>query len=171
GYEFGPSSPSQYAIGFNTIAATYPSAVDNDQVASTGGNTIYYNGVFTIADKTSLALTSAGGIMIWSLDLDAPSPNSLLTTIRQVAGTAVTSTLTGLPEMKIAVYPNPSNGVFTLQNSDVSKLTIVLLNTVGEKKSISVNNNTIDISNEPKGVYYLQITKDNQTVIQKLIVQ
>lgn len=43
-----------------------------------------YNGIPTIQQKTSLALKSAGGIMIWELSEDATGANSLLSAIHNV---------------------------------------------------------------------------------------
>lgn len=73
---------------------------------------------------------------------------------------------------KYSVYPNPSeNGIFQINliNAE-SKLSCVIYNSLGEiilKKDITLDNNTIDLSNQAQGVYFLQI--DNKT-IEKLIV-
>jgi chitinase len=46
------------------------------------GSTIWYNGIPTIQAKTRLALEkNLVGVMIWSLDLDVPGPESLLRAI------------------------------------------------------------------------------------------
>jgi hypothetical protein len=60
--------------------AQYPGAENLDQV----GNTIYYNGIPTIKQKTTFAVQNAGGVMIWELSQDATGAKSLLTAVDQV---------------------------------------------------------------------------------------
>jgi GH18 family chitinase len=82
GYGFGTNAPAD--MSFGQIAATYPDAVNPDQVTVSGGGIIYYNGITTIKAKTELAIGKAGGIMIWQLRQDATGANSLLGTINTV---------------------------------------------------------------------------------------
>ena len=76
-------------------------------------------------------------------------------------------------ETYISVFPNPSNGNFTIKNNgEISKLSIYDI--VG--KCVYVNENIIgsktDFSNFEKGVYLVQITtKDSDVFTQKLIVE
>ncbi|MEO8352633.1 MAG: glycosyl hydrolase family 18 protein [Chthoniobacteraceae bacterium] len=66
---------------YKTILESYPDAARVDQV----GETIWYNGIPTIEAKTRYAIVQGlGGIMIWSLDSDAPGENSLLSAIHAV---------------------------------------------------------------------------------------
>jgi len=82
GYGFGTNAPAD--ISFSQIVATYPDAVNLDQVTVNGGGIIYYNGITTIKAKTELSIAKAGGIMIWQLRHDATGANSLLGTINTV---------------------------------------------------------------------------------------
>ena len=82
GYGFGAKVPSD--ISFKGIANNYSAYLNTDSIKVTGGGTIYYNGIPTIKNKTTLALQRAGGIMIWQLLQDAPGNNSLLNTINAV---------------------------------------------------------------------------------------
>jgi len=78
GYGFGASA--NQGISYANIVAQYPGAENQDQV----GNTIYYNGIPTIKQKTTFAIQNAGGVMIWELSQDATGSKSLLTAINQV---------------------------------------------------------------------------------------
>jgi len=78
GYGFGASA--NQGISYANIVAQYPGAENLDQV----GNTIYYNGIPTIKQKTTFAVQNAGGVMIWELSQDATGSKSLLTAINQV---------------------------------------------------------------------------------------
>lgn len=78
GYGFGADA-GQGTYSYREIVAKNPGAQDKDQVRS-----IWYNGRKTIADKANYAREQKlAGIMIWSLDSDAPEPNSLLTVIHK----------------------------------------------------------------------------------------
>ncbi|MFD1604613.1 glycosyl hydrolase family 18 protein [Flavobacterium artemisiae] len=78
GYGFGASA--NQGISFANIVAQYPGAENLDQV----GNTIYYNGIPTIKQKTTFAIQNAAGVMIWELSQDATGAKSLLTAVDQV---------------------------------------------------------------------------------------
>jgi chitinase len=78
GYGFGASA--NQGISFANIVNQYPGAEIQDQV----GNTIYYNGIPTIKQKTTFAIQNAGGVMIWELSQDATGSKSLLSAINQV---------------------------------------------------------------------------------------
>ncbi|HSZ24856.1 MAG TPA: glycosyl hydrolase family 18 protein [Cytophagaceae bacterium] len=81
GYFWGSFNNS---YDFNSIVASYPSAVNQDEINIPEGGVYYYNGIPTIKEKTSLAMNEVGGIMIWQLTGDATGANSLLTAIHQV---------------------------------------------------------------------------------------
>jgi chitinase len=78
GYGFGASA--NQGISYANIVSQYPGAENVDQV----GNTIYYNGIPTIKQKTTFAIQNAGGVMIWELSQDAVGSKSLLTAVNQV---------------------------------------------------------------------------------------
>lgn len=59
----------------------------------------------------------------------------------------------------IKVYPNPSNGMFTIETKD--NLTVELYDMVGKlvtSKKVNVGNSTIDITNFDAGIYILKAT-------------
>lgn len=164
GYGFGPSySASSYS--YKQIAASYPSAIYDDEA----GNTIYFNGISTIQDKTSLAAAQGGGIMIWELSQDATGNNSLLKTIKETVDAIITEASIA-ENNEFSISPNPSSGIFQIKGFDASTSALAVYSAFG----VEVNNKglagVVDISNEPKGVYYLQITKGNKTISKKIIL-
>lgn len=79
GYGFGKAfRKSSYA--YNEILAAHPGAEQVDQI----GETIWYNGLPTMREKTRYAVEQGlGGVMIWSLDNDVKGERSLLGAIAE----------------------------------------------------------------------------------------
>lgn len=69
------------------------------------------------------------------------------------------------------VYPNPSEGVFNIQFNELPKNIVQLIDMNGrvvEELRIQSNSSQLDLSNYPKGVYFLSI--QNTSIREKLIV-
>ena len=92
--------------------------------------------------------------------------NTVLNTLQSTTGVKELNTTA------FTVYPNPSNGLVTINSSEViTKLTVI--NVLGETvKSITVESKQVmmDISDLKSNVYFLQITgAKNQTSIKKIV--
>ena len=82
GYGFGAAFRND-GYAYSEIVTTYPGAENADQI----GTTIWYNGLATIKAKAEYAkVQGLGGVMIWSLDQDAPGEKSLLSTLAKALG-------------------------------------------------------------------------------------
>jgi hypothetical protein len=101
------------------------------------------------------------------------------------------SPLLGIPNLtqveSVNSYPNPSNGKFNIQiespNPKGSDVQINIYNVMGERvyeapTLKAVNNNTlqgggqiIDISNQPNGIYFLQLKSETGTGVKKIMIQ
>ena len=80
GYGFGNGAPK--SIKYGDIITAYPGSENTDSVTVAGGGTIYYNGIATIKQKVSFAISKkAGGVMIWQLAFDSKDSKSLLQAI------------------------------------------------------------------------------------------
>lgn len=77
GYGFGTAFRAD-GYTYAEIVASHPGAENLDQV----GQTIYYNGLPTIRAKVQYVRTEGlAGVMVWSVDQDAPGDRSLLSAI------------------------------------------------------------------------------------------
>lgn len=77
-------------------------------------------------------------------------------------------------ENEIVIYPNPSSSSISIINNDNSLISeIKFLSITGEViKIVNNNKSNIDISNLPKGIYFLNIkTTNNEMKYKKLIIQ
>jgi hypothetical protein len=75
----------------------------------------------------------------------------------------------------ILVYPNPNNGQFTLEFSETNQNILVeVFDIMGKKvysKNSSVSINQINIAEQPKGIYLVKVTANNQVFTEKIIYQ
>jgi len=72
----------------------------------------------------------------------------------------------------ISVYPNPSNGKFTL-SSEITKGEISIYNISGEKvysSTVNRKQETVNLSSQPNGIYFLTIKTEQGTANKKLII-
>ncbi len=88
---------------------------------------------------------------------------------------------TGMPETSIgffSVYPNPSNGTFTVLFNTNSKVEITIIDLTG--KTVFQNSAqevdagqtlNINLDNYAQGVYYLSVKEDTENHYQKIIIQ
>ena len=70
------------------------------------------------------------------------------------------------------IYPNPNNGVFTIEAND--NISIEIINIEGQviyNDKFTSTKNTIDISRFTKGVYFIRVNSNNETRVEKIVVQ
>lgn len=101
--------------------------------------------------------------------------------LRQIQHTnkpeAKADTLNKVLKSGINIFPNPSSGIFTLQNQNVSQTNAIeIYNTLGEKVYSTTNHklqatNIIDLSSEPKGIYFVKIQIEENIFYKKIVVQ
>jgi hypothetical protein len=87
------------------------------------------------------------------------------------------------PEKKFAsfevlLYPNPVTSKLTVQVQNIpegKKLKMALITifgeTVEEFNSLNRGKNSISVKNLKKGIYFVKVTSDNQTITKKIIIQ
>jgi len=76
-------------------------------------------------------------------------------------------------DKEVQIFPNPSNGIINIETKET--LSIIIYSISGQQIA-SFNfeantNNQIDISNQPKGVYFLTYISNDKSIIKKLIVR
>jgi len=72
----------------------------------------------------------------------------------------------------VSIYPNPSKGQFTIEGDDIQKIEI--LDITGKSIYTVIANGvkqSVDLSNNLKGVYLARITLNNRTINKKIIIK
>jgi hypothetical protein len=78
------------------------------------------------------------------------------------------------PQNNFSVYPNPSSGIFQLKTNNYSRKSLfvydMLGNVIWQEQSNSKIETTIDISNYPKGIYFVKISQGDKITTQKIVL-
>ena len=99
-------------------------------------------------------------------------------TLNVIEGSTLGLSDNNLLKNEVSIYPNPSNsGHFNLQFKNLNlnsspKIIIDILDVTGKKiETINITNNLviIDLSAYSKGVYFLEIIKNDSTIIKKVV--
>ncbi|WP_178377133.1 T9SS type A sorting domain-containing protein [Chryseolinea serpens] len=81
--------------------------------------------------------------------------------------------LDAAPETKtemISVYPNPARNVVAISGASVRETNVTLVDTMGKEVQFRwLDENTIDISGTPPGVYILSVATENGVVARKIV--
>jgi hypothetical protein len=85
----------------------------------------------------------------------------------------INSIITGIDNNEltnnVAVYPNPSNGLITIENPTAAEVSIY--NMAGsEVTKVDRNANHIDLSAYPEGMYFVRFTNQNETTVKKVVL-
>ena len=73
----------------------------------------------------------------------------------------------------ISVYPNPSEGIVNITNLNNSENSIVVYDVLGQVVLTKVSNTTttIDLSNQSTGVYLVEVSNNNGTITERVIIK
>ncbi len=77
-------------------------------------------------------------------------------------------------EDNIYVYPNPNKGEFFIQFNSNKNRTFEVYNSIGKLVLQSSTNNSnvqIDLTNNPRGIYFVKISDENSTSIKKVVLK
>lgn len=72
----------------------------------------------------------------------------------------------------VAIYPNPTSGQLTIKGLD-KDATLTITNVKGQLvyRGIITGSTTINLSTQPKGIYFVQLVNEESTRIQKVILE
>lgn len=128
---------SNFDSGFGVVNQILTIAIQSDNKIIIGGDFDIYNG---IARKNIARLQNSSTV---SINNTYPIGEDIL------------------------FYPNPSNGVFTLQSDGLSNAFVNVYHSAGQlliqQKNISGNSVKLDLSSQPKGLYIIEINQKSNS--------
>ena len=69
---------------------------------------------------------------------------------------------------KINIFPNPTKGIIKIDENNIK---VVLITNQSGEIILESKSNIIDLSDKPKGVYFIKIVTDNNAFVDKIIVE
>lgn len=79
---------------------------------------------------------------------------------------------TDIPQIKI--YPNPTDGNFTIEGNNIQQINVTDITGRIISNIVTVRNKmikqSVDLSNQPKGIYFVRIKTDTNVLIEKIIL-
>ena len=75
---------------------------------------------------------------------------------------------------KVSIYPNPVQNSFIIESSDLGNMNYRIFNNTGQLVSQSkIYNlkNKISTESWEKGIYYIQITTNQETITRKIVLK
>lgn len=153
-------------LKFTGSAGTFNLKVNGNSVG-----TIPYSATAT---TTTISGINISGNIVISIDNNSTATNRVA--FDDLSWTCYDNTLatTLINENNFKIYPNPSNGNFKIEFSDLNEeYNIEVITILGQKvfEKNNFNSREININNLSKGVYLVKISKDSNSVYKKIIIE
>lgn len=107
---------------------------------------------------------------VWNEDILNPKFDSLLSSVN-----CNSLSVTSIDKRELSIYPNPNNGVFTINIPTNKQAEIMITDINGrvlyKEQVANKEKYTINISNKPNGIYMLQLTTAEGIYHTKVLVQ
>lgn len=148
---------------FKTNTPTGSSGWQQATINLTYINALTPDTIWVLMSSSSLDKNPKAGSILWVDDVSVTLPTG---TNEAFA-----------PEQEIEIFPNPSNGVFTVQSQTLNSEDqfIEVYNLLGSKIHTSPKSKlsayTVDLSHQPKGVYFVKVYSGEKSTTRKIIVQ
>jgi len=73
----------------------------------------------------------------------------------------------------ISVYPNPSEGVVTIENTNNDQSVVEVFNVSGRKVLVKdiTSTSTIDLSGNGTGVYVVKVSNENGSMVERVVIK
>ena len=154
-----------YAYEFGIAGYQHPT--DSVYIGLSG--TSLYNGEHSLFDEMGLNPNSNGtpGTPTWYYVTSTPM-------VRMNFDPGSVTAITDVKQTVFNTFPNPTNGIFTIELEANKKYDVTVNNILGQiviSTTTNGMNTTIDLSNFGKGVYAVELKNSNSAYVEKVIVE
>jgi hypothetical protein len=173
GQAFGPSSyTTRYACAYSASGQSASDRLSNGNIfvnasGGQGGAGVMYE-------------VNQNGTIIWGpynsdtpkafrYECEHPAIIALEPYMNSTATSSCFSTsISNFGNQYLSIYPNPSNGIVNInyQDNNTNNFDIKIRNHLGQEIMMinKINTNSIDLSDQPQGIYYFSIFSDNKEI-------
>lgn len=171
------STPTAVAVNVNTVIPTVTASASSNTVCSgsnvtlTGGGATSYVWSGGVTNATPFIPASSGTYTVTGTTSGCTNTATVAITVNTCTGIKSVSAA----DVYLNVYPNPSNGEFTVAVTGLTeKLSIEIFNGLGEivyKENLTSDKQTIN-ANFANGVYFIKLIENGKVLsIKKMIKQ
>lgn len=164
------TTATELTFNGNDAVGLFKNGVLIDIIGTFNGGTANFAADVTLRRKSTI--TSPSTTFNLATQWDSFTTDSCTNLGSKISTEAVKEEIVAEPD-GISLYPNPSNGEFTLSYSNSNKtyaieIFSVLGQTVFHKENIKQS--SVPITNLPKGIYLVKITDDSKSTNKKIII-
>lgn len=170
----GLNTQGQLGLGNNTSTNVLTQVgTSNTWFAISAGD------VHSLAMETTTSLWSTGRGLEGQLGIGTNVANNTLQSVG-CPTTVLANETVAMDKNTISVYPNPTNTIvnidYILENSSdvvlrVTNIQGQVINEIKTEKSSGLNTDTLDLSSQSSGMYFLTLTSGNDTFTAKVVKQ
>jgi len=117
------------------------------------------------------------GASVYDTNISSPIANNTVLTSNRIVWTPSALSLDSVYKTKIAIYPNPSNGVINVNYNDIPVSKIDVVNVLGQVvKSIKLDTSSsettesIDLSGNANGLYIINVSTNETSSSYKVVL-
>ena len=146
----------------------------NDSVVTYGSNSDLWGTTWTPADVNSALFGAVVSVAHLNNTTDFPRVDQITIRVYYSISTS-TASVTSF-ENEFYISPNPSSGLFTINMENVTgkMAEVEIYNVLGEKvykSDVKSQKEEINLSNQPKGIYFVKIIADEKVYEQKIVIE
>lgn len=161
-----------FSITTMAVDASSPTACDGSASVNSSGGNAPYTYEWTPGGDTTSSITAQcpGTYTVCVTDSDG---------CMECDSTIVIGPTTSIYEValadKVSIFPNPSvDGQFSiLADKSILNSTFTVVNILGKQifsSTVKSQQTKIDLANHPKGIYFIQISDGNMSVLKKVVI-
>ncbi|MES2514825.1 MAG: PKD domain-containing protein [Bacteroidota bacterium] len=167
------TQPTQLVATVSNTNASCSSCTDGAVSSMVTGGVSSYTYMWLPINSTA---PSAANLPVGCYTLNVTDANNCITTASTCISFGTGIAQTQNESSDLSIFPNPSNGLFTVTNTKATdKFEVIITNALGQtvitETSKNISQLAFDLSKASKGIYYAKVTTDAGSKLFKLVLE